>query len=663
MGEADDRGMAALLAASEARYRDLYEYMSEGFALHEILLDAAGRPIDYRFLRVNSAFERLTGLHASDVVGRTALEVVPGVDRELIERYGRVALTGEPAAFELQVEGLGRSFSISAYRPEPQRFACIFTDVTEPRRLEAELRLGLAERDERERWLQASQRVARLGHYVFEIAADHWISSPMLDELFRMKPGYPRTAAGWLGLVHPDDFASMSAYLGELLATGSRFDRVYRVGQPGDPPRWVHGLGDLQRDEAGRPVRLVGTIQDVTERRQAEQQREALAEQLRQAQKLESIGRLAGGVAHDFNNILVVFLACAEALQRSLDEGRPPDREDVQEIQEAAWRAKDLTSQLLAFARKQVVAPVVLDLNEEVRRAERMLRRLLGEDVELSLRLQAGLWATTCDPGQLQQLLMNLVVNARDAMPGGGRLAISTGNVERPGTDEEGWRGPARVPAPGQYVRLLVEDSGSGIPPELWSDLFEPFVTTKPLGQGTGLGLATAYGIVQQAGGVIRFRTQAGRGTAFEILLPRTAERAAGPAEPRRAARPSARPTERILLVEDDEHVLASTSRTLRQAGYEVVSASSGAEVLELLGRGRPAPDLLLTDVVMPGMNGRQVAEAVREVFQGLRVLFMSGYAQDIIVHHGVVDPGLDLLEKPFTNEALLQRVRAALDA
>ncbi|MBK9519276.1 MAG: PAS domain S-box protein [Anaeromyxobacter sp.] len=901
-------------------FRQLFEHMSEGVALHEILLDPAGRAFDYRFLQVNAAFERLTGLRAAEVVGRTALEVIPALEAEFIARYAHVALTGEPMRFELRADALGRIFHVSAYRPEPLHFACVFTDVTaersaqaelraalrraeasehqlrlvvsqsrdviwtfdlaagrftyvspsiealrgltveealaepmeraltpeslarvmavaarngtpeeenphtgvydqpckdgsikhvemtttyqrgpdgrprtvvgisrdatdrvraeralrrsealyrclftatpsgviltgpdgrilafndraaaqlgytreafarlaipdidaeddadrvrsrirqamqdghlefdtrhrsrtgelrevhvrivpvdlgegtallstwddvtEQQRLTRELQLGLAERDERERWLQASQRVARLGHYVFEVREDRWVSSPMLDEIFGIGPEHPRTTASWLGLVHPDDRADLTDHLSALAAAGSRFDRVYRVGRPGDPPRWVHGLGDLERDEAGRPLRLVGTIQDVTARHQAELVREGLADQLRQAQKLESIGRLAGGVAHDFNNILVVLLACGEALQRSLDEGRPPEREDVQEILEAAARAKDLTSQLLAFARKKVVAPVPVDLNEEVRRAERMLHRLLGEDVALVLRLAPALWATTCDPGQLQQLLVNLAVNARDAMPGGGRLTLSTANVDEPGAGEAGWRGLA--PAAGPHVRLVVEDTGGGIPPELWSRLFEPFVTTKPAGRGTGLGLATALGIAQQAGGVIRFRSQPGCGAAFEVLLPRTEATVAGPADPGRAPGPLTQATERILLVEDDQHVRDATSRALRQAGYQVVTAAGGAELQALLGPDLPAPQLLLTDVVMPGMNGRQVAEAARRAFPGLRVLFMSGYAQDIIVHHGVVDPGLDLLEKPFTNEALLRRVRAALDA
>jgi PAS domain S-box-containing protein len=517
----------------------------------------------------------------------------------------------------------------------------------------------LSERTEREGWLLASQRVANLGHYVFELAANRWTSSVTLDQIFGIGPDFQRDAGTWLSLVHEEDRPAMAAYLQGLLASGSRFDRIYRVSREG-APRWVHGLGDLERDAAGQPVRLFGTIQDVTARVEAEQAREALSDQLRQAQKLESIGRLAGGVAHDFNNILVVILTCADAVQQCLVEGRPPEAADVEEIQAAAHRARELTAQLLAFARKQVVAPVVLDLNVAVRRAERLLRRLLGEDIALDIRLDPAPAPVTCDAGQLQQVLMNLAVNARDAMPSGGRLVISTTNMEAAGQAPAGWIGLGLDPGPGPHVRLLVEDTGVGVPVELRSTIFEPFVTGKPLGQGTGLGLATVYGIVRQAGGMIRFHSEEGRGTAFELLWPRSAEPQAAAATPE--PQPQAvQPSQRILLVEDDDLVRDATTRALRAAGYEVSAAGGGAEALALVAHGLTPPHLLLTDVVMPGMNGRQVADALRAVVPGLRVLFMSGYAGDIIARHGVVEPGLDLLDKPFTSAGLLARVRAAL--
>jgi PAS domain S-box-containing protein len=535
-----------------------------------------------------------------------------------------------------------------------------FDDVTASRRLERELRERLAERDEQERWLQASQRVARLGHYVFHFLEDRWTSSPVLDDLFGIGPGYPRTAGSWLELVHPEDRPVLRQYLDGLRVAGGRFDREYRlVERPGERVRWVHGLGDLERGPEGQAVRLVGTIQDVSARRQAEQAREVLAEQLLQAQKLESLGRLAGGVAHDFNNLLVVVLTCAENLQASLEAGRPAEAEDAREILAAGLRARELTSQLLAFARKQVVAPAPLDLGEVVARAEGLLRRLLREDVELVLQLGARLWPVLGDSGQLQQVLLNLAVNARDAMPRGGRLTISTANLERAAPSDGGWQGAS--PPPGPLVRLLVEDTGEGIPPEAWPRVFEPFFTTKPTGRGTGLGLATVYGIVQQAGASIRFRSAQGRGTAFEVCWPRAAG-VPGPLEtpePRRVS--AASPHQHVLLVEDDALVRAATTRALRHAGYQVTPTSGGAEALAALAAAATPPELLLTDVVMPGLNGRQVAEAVRAACPRIRVLFMSGYTQDLMARDAALEPGLDLLDKPFTTPVLLERVRQAL--
>ena len=538
----------------------------------------------------------------------------------------------------------------------------IFRDLSETRRVEAEIRRQLEAGQERESWLQATQQVARLGHYVFDISLDTWTSSAVLDQIFGIDLAYPRDLAGWLALVDPDEREEMARYFDGLLASGARFDREYQLAtRPGEPPRWVHGLGELVRDETGRPVKLFGVIQDVTARRESEQAGAELAGQLRQAQRLESIGRLAGGVAHDFNNILVVFLTCVDALRRSLAAGRPPALEDVEELDAATRRARELTSQLLTFARKQVVAPVPLDLNEVVRRVQRLLGRLLGEDIQLVLDLQPGIWTVRCDAGQLEQVIMNLATNARDAMPRGGRLTIRTRNVEAHGD----LPAPSLALAPGRHALLIVEDSGTGLSLETRAHLFEPFHTTKPPGKGTGLGLASVHGIVSQAGGVIGVRSEEGRGTTFEIALPCVDDPALESPRGPRGLEGQTGPAraERILLVEDDSLVRDATSRALRDAGYDVLTAATGAEALAVAAGASPPPCLLLTDVVMPGMNGHQVAAAVRALVPGLRVLFMSGYAQDIIVHRGVVDPGVELLQKPFSTAEFLERIRGLLDS
>jgi PAS domain S-box-containing protein len=395
----------------------------------------------------------------------------------------------------------------------------------------------------------------------------------------------------------------------------------------------------------GRVAGIIGCARDITEQRRTE-------DQLRQAQKLESIGRLAGGVAHDFNNLLTVILSCAT----SLEEGARGAAEEIREIHGAAQRAAELTRQLLAFARKQVIDPVPLVLNDVVRGSEKLLRRVLGEDVDVRVELDPQLWATRCDPGQIEQVIMNLAVNARDAMPRGGRLAIETANAR---LDEEGARRrPGR--APGDWVRLLIRDSGTGMSAEVKAHLFEPFFTTKPPGAGTGLGLATVYGIVKQLDGHVEVASEPGAGTTIDVWLPRTREApvAVSPSAPA----PVRGGTERLLVVEDDPLVREVTVRQLRAAGYEVLAATNPGEALALELADLNRVQLLVTDVVMPGGDGRTLAAELVRRHPALRVLYVSGYAPDVIAARGKLDERVEFLHKPFTSSALLSRVRSLLD-
>jgi nitrogen-specific signal transduction histidine kinase/CheY-like chemotaxis protein len=393
---------------------------------------------------------------------------------------------------------------------------------------------------------------------------------------------------------------------------------------------------------------------DVTELKHAETERDRLAEELRHAQKMEAMGRLAGGVAHDFNNLLTVILSCSMAVREDVAAGRTPDPEDVEAIHAAGERARDLTRQLLAFARKQVIQPAALDLGEAVRRAERLLRRVLGEDVELEVGTETSPWPVFCDPGQIEQVLMNLAVNARDAMPSGGRLSLSIQNVSAPGN------GAAARGRPGDWVALAVRDTGVGMDPTVKAHLFEPFFTTKPAGSGTGLGLATVYGIVEQAGGFLHVVSAPGQGTTVEVWLPRSDRPTAAPAAtmPLHARRGS----ETVMAVEDDPLVRALTVRVLRGAGYRVLVAGRATEALALARGGEPF-DAVVTDVVMPGLDGRVLAEELRQIRPGVPVLYVSGYTGDAIAQRGVLKPGIELLPKPFTPAELLGRVRTLLDA
>jgi signal transduction histidine kinase len=393
------------------------------------------------------------------------------------------------------------------------------------------------------------------------------------------------------------------------------------------------------------------------ERKRAEEALRQSEERLRQAQKMEAVGRLAGGVAHDFNNLLTVITSYSDLLLEDLGPD-DPKRDDVGEIRKAAQGAAALTRQLLAFSRQQVLEPKVLDLRATVTGTEKLLQRLIGDDIRLTTALAPDLGAVKADPVQLEQIIINLAVNARDAMPTGGRLTIEAANVEM---DEVYVRShaPAR---PGRYVMLAMSDTGIGMDDQTKARIFEPFFTTKERGKGTGLGLATVYGIVKQAGGFIWVYSEPGRGTSFKVYLPRVDE----PVEPgvaRTARAEPGRGTETVLVVEDAAAVRMVTRQVLERYGYAVLEAPNGDTALRLAAKHHGPIHLLLTDVVMPGLSGRQLAEQLAQLRPDMKVLYVSGYGDSAVVHHGILEAGVAYLQKPFTPESLARRVRDALDA
>jgi two-component system cell cycle sensor histidine kinase/response regulator CckA len=421
---------------------------------------------------------------------------------------------------------------------------------------------------------------------------------------------------------------------------------------------WAHLQATVVQDEGNAPVcHLVMT--DITERKQAETEREKLEEQLRASQKMEAIGNLAGGIAHDFNNLLSVILCCADFAMAGVRED-DRTRDELLEVKKAGERAVALTRQLLAFSRKQMLQPVVLNLNEIAAGVDKMLRRILGEDIDYVQVLAPDLGAVRADPGQIEQVLINLVVNARDAMPTGGKLTIETSNVD---LDEE-YAARHVAMKPGPYVRFAVSDTGCGMDTATQARIFEPFFTTKDKGKGTGLGLSTVYGIVAQSGGTIWVYSEPGQGTTFKIYLPReisakmtvTATRLAAVQSP-----PTG--TETILVVEDEEAILNIAKRILREAGYTVLTAASPDAALMACKAQQSQIHLLLTDVVMPQMGGRVLAETLVVARPGIKVLYMSGYTDDAIVHHGTLDPGTHFIAKPFNAADLARKVREVLDS
>jgi PAS domain S-box-containing protein len=407
-------------------------------------------------------------------------------------------------------------------------------------------------------------------------------------------------------------------------------------------------------DAAGCVYGVLGVFEDVTDRYHAEKEREKLQAQLVQAQKIESIGRLAGGVAHDFNNMLQAILGNANLALEHVGVGTLL-REHLEEILTAAERSASLTHQLLAFARKQTASPRILDLNTIIPSVLKMLRRLIGEDVELVWAPGKDLWPVKLDPVQVDQLLANIVVNARDAIAGVGRITLATENVT---LDAEAGLGAATA-SPGDYVKLSISDTGTGMSAETLSHLFEPFFTTKPAGAGTGLGLATVFGIVSQNRGGIDVQSAPGKGTVVTLFLPRT--EAAWP-EPKVAESAARGGAETILLVEDEELILSLAKRILQQQGYTVIPALLPSDALQTAKQSPGAIDLLITDVIMPGMNGRELLHQIEALNPGLRCLFISGYTSDIIASQGVIESGIQFQQKPFTAEQLVRRVRQVLD-
>ena len=521
--------------------------------------------------------------------------------------------------------------------------------VTERTQMEGTLR-------EREARMNKAEQIARVGSWELDLATNRLAWSDETYRIFGLPPqSFVPTYQSFLDTVHPDDRSAVdAAYTGSLREGRDTYEIEHRiVYKATGEVRYVREKCEHIRDASDRIVRSIGMVHDITGRKRAEEDRERLQGQLLQAQKMESIGRLAGGVAHDFNNMLSVILGHSEI---SLIRMAPaePLRAHLEEIQKAAERSADLTCQLLAFARKQTVAPKVLDLNDAVAGMLKMLRRLIGEDLDLAWMPGENLQPVRIDPTQIDQMLVNLCINARDAITGEGKVTIETANVTLDDaycTDQPGF-------VPGRYVMFAVSDNGIGMDKAILAHLFEPFFTTKR--QGTGMGLAMVYGIVKQNEGFINAYSEPGCGTTFKIYLPCSpAGTLTAPAEvPAPAAETG---TETILLVEDEEMLLDLGKTMLEGLGYTVLAAMTSEEAIRLAQTNAAEIDLLVTDVVLQGINGRELSERIRAIRPDLKCLFMSGYTANVIAHRGVLDHGVQFIQKPFTINAFAAKIREAL--
>jgi two-component system cell cycle sensor histidine kinase/response regulator CckA len=529
-------------------------------------------------------------------------------------------------------------------------------------RLPSAVQRALAEqklRREREQALTAlresEERFRQIAESIDEV---FWLTDITKTETIYVSPAYEkiwgrpcesvyRAPQSWLDAIHPEDREYVKrAALTSQVTDG--YNLEYRIVRPDGALRWIHDRGFPVTDEEGKVYRIAGVAEDITERRQLE-------DQLRQAQKMEAIGQLAGGVAHDFNNLLTVITGHSQlAFAQLLAED--PLRYGLEQITKAAFRAASLTRQLLAFSRKQVLQPRVLSLNNIVSNIEGMLGRLIGEDIQLKTVLEPQLEPVKADPGQIEQVIFNLIGNARDAMPRGGIVSIETANIL---LDTE-YCSTHQTVSPGWHVMLAVRDTGFGMDGNTLSHMFEPFFTTKEPGKGTGLGLATVYGIIKQSGGSISVDSEVGRGTTISVYLPR----AEGPVEEVKSIdiTSTASGSETILLVEDDEMVRELTADILKKKGYEVLEAREPYEALRISRQFDRPIHLMLTDVVMPQRSGPQLVEQIIPLHPDMKVLYMSGYAVHAIYRPGVFDPGVNFIEKPFGADALLQKIRQVLE-
>jgi PAS domain S-box-containing protein len=626
-----------VLLESEEHYRTLFENSPVG--IYRTTPDG-------RVLAANSALVKMFGYSSFDqLAGRDLNKSGPGPEYtrshfvELMEKQGRV--TGlECAWHKKNGEVLYVRENALAIRDASGKtlyYEGTLEDITEHKRAEAEhARLVTAI----EQSAEAVVITNAAGDIEYVNPAFTRITGYSREEVLGQNPRILKSGKQDPALYHQlwTDILKGKIWHGEII-NRRKDGKLYTEEMTIAPVRGARG----------EVINFIATKQDVTERK-------TLEEQVRQAAKIEAVGRLAGGVAHDFNNLLTIINGYSDLVLRHL-EPSDPIRSHLEEIKNAGSRAALLTRQLLAFSRQQVLAPRVLDLNDLVADVEKMLRRLIGEDIEMAIVRGPALWGVKADPGQIGQILMNLAVNARDAMPEGGNLVIETANVEL----DSSYAGRHRGAHPGRYVMLAVSDTGTGMDAETQAHIFEPFFTRKEKEKGTGLGLATVYGIVKQSGGHVWVYSEPGRGTTFKIYLPRAEEIDESGQAPEARARPLGG-SETILLVEDEGAVRALAARILQEHGYKVLQGATPTDAIQIGEQHKETIDLLLTDVVLPGMSGRNVAEHLAFFRPGMKVLYMSGYTDDSVVRHGVLEANTAFLQKPFTPASLARKVREVLD-
>jgi two-component system, cell cycle sensor histidine kinase and response regulator CckA len=637
------------LKASESELRALFAAMSDVI----IVLDAEGR-----HLKVAPSNPPHLYQAAVERIGKTLHDVFPKAKADLFLDYIHRALNKKRMhrlEYSLSIDGRDMWFEGSVSPMTEDSVIWIARNITARKQAEEEeARLNAHIETQRQR---LNNIIANVPGIVWESAGEPDAPTQSLDfvsDYAETMLGYSvqewlSTPNFWQAIVHPEDLEKTVREAALAFASGKSSRLEFRLLAKDGQEVWVESQSAIITNHEGVPVGTRGVTIDITERK-------ALEEQLRQSQKLEAIGMLAGGIAHDFNNLLTAIIGYSELSLFQLRQ-EDPLQQYISEVKRAADRAAGLTRQLLAFSRKQVMQPKVLDLNTIISELEKMLHRVIGEDIELRAMLEPEVGSVKADPGQIEQVIMNLAVNARDAMPQGGKLTIETQNIY---LNDEYARQHITV-NPGHYVMLAVSDTGTGMDEKTQAHIFEPFFTTKRAGHGTGLGLSTVYGIVKQSGGNIWVYSELGQGTTFKVYLPRVDE-GAQEHKPQAEAEEFNRGTETVLLAEDEEIVRKLAIQVLESYGYHVLEAANGGAALLICERYQEPIHLLLTDVIMPEMSGRLLADRLKLLRPEMKVLYMSGYTDNAIVHQGVLDDGANFIQKPFTPKALAQKVREVLE-
>lgn len=656
------------LARSQERYRFLFDSMDEGFCIIEFFDGPHGPLSDYIHIEANAAYAFHAGI--PNVVGQKVREMVGAEADGWVEMYGGVLRTGVPVRFERELEATGRYLALTAFRVEPiesHQVAVLFQDVTQRKRAELALQELNATLESRVREAVAERNVLAdvvngTDARIHVIDLDYrWlaINAMAAGEFQRLFGVLPRVGQSLLEALagHPETLDRVQALWGRALA-GEEFIEIASFG---DVARYYEIRYSPLRDTEGQMLGAYLFAYDISDRLREQERLKQAEEALRQSQKMEAVGQLTGGIAHDFNNLLTGINGSLELLRTRLSQGRYGEIDRyVSAALDASRRAASLTHRLLAFSRRQTLDPKSVDVNRLVVSMEDLIRRSVGPHITVEVVTAVGLWSTFIDAPQLENALLNLCLNARDAMPGGGRITIETANKW---IDERASR--FRDLSPGQYLSLCVTDTGTGMTPEIISRAFDPFFTTKPLGQGTGLGLSMVYGFVRQSGGQVRIYSEPGQGTTMCLYLPRHygdggEQLAEEPGCAQHGHEVLASST--VMIVDDEPTIRMLVGEVLADQGYSALEAPEGASALRIL-ESDARIDLLVTDVGLPGgMNGRQLADAARLLRPQLKVLFITGYAENAIIGNGHLDPGMWILTKPFTMEALANRIHEMIE-